>query len=232
MPTAPLPEPIEPRQLREDELLRLFCHHRDRGDHARAAEMWQHLAVRSHDRVVGLARTFRFPGGGALSPEDAADAAQNAYLRVVAMGGSFEGSAVGQFRAALHQCVHHTCMDLGRRELRHEVRRAGSLDERYDDDGEAGPYDEAIARHSREQEAFAAEDEHEEERRREAAETVAWAIAQVANDNYRAVLELTYRHQLAAEQIAERLGITIDNVYARRSRGVKQLEAILRDHRA
>jgi RNA polymerase sigma factor (sigma-70 family) len=138
---------------------------------------------------------------------------------------------VGQFRAALRQCVHNSCLDFGRKQLRHDRKRAGSLDERYDDSS-AGPYDEAIARHSLEREAIEAEARADEARTAYQEELVAWAIARIPNDNYRAVLELTYLERLSGEQIAERLGITNDNVYARRSRGQKQLEGILRDHQA
>jgi DNA-directed RNA polymerase specialized sigma24 family protein len=41
---------------------------------------------------------------------------------------------------------------------------------------------------------------------------------------------MTYLEGLSGDEIAERLNITADNVYARRSRGMKQLEKILRDH--
>ena len=57
----------------------------------------------------------------------------------------------------------------------------------------------------------------------------AWAIARVENDSHREVLEMTYLQKLAADEIADRLGISLDNVYARRSRGVKRLEEMLRD---
>ena len=60
----------------------------------------------------------------------------------------------------------------------------------------------------------------------------AWAIGEIANDNYREVLELTYLDQLPADAIAARLGISVENVYARRSRGLKELERILRDLRS
>ena len=43
---------------------------------------------------------------------------------------------------------------------------------------------------------------------------------------------MTYLHQIPAEAIAEQLGISMDNVYARRSRGVKELEKILRARRS
>jgi RNA polymerase sigma factor (sigma-70 family) len=217
--------------LREDELLRLFCHLRDRGDAARAAQMWEQLAIRNYDRVAMLVRSFQFDGGGRLAPDDRDDATQEAFLRLIAMGNSFRESALGQFRAALRQCVHNSCLDFGRKELRHERKRAGSLDERLDDSW-ASPYDEAIARFSIEQAAIAAEQEDDELRTARSLELVAWAIGQIANENYRIVLELTYLERLSGEQIAEHLGITNDNVYARRSRGQKQLEAILRDHQA
>jgi RNA polymerase sigma factor (sigma-70 family) len=217
--------------LREDELLRLFCHLRDRGDAARAAQMWEQLAIRSYDRVAMLVRSFQFAGGSRLAPDDRDDATQEAFLRLIAMGHSFRETAVGRFRAALRQCVNNSCLDFGRKELRHDRKRAGSLDERLDDSW-ASPYDDAIARFSIEQAAIAAEQEDDELRVARSAELVAWAIGQIANENYRTVLELTYLEQLSGEQIAERLCITNDIVYARRSRGQKQLEAILRDHQA
>jgi RNA polymerase sigma factor (sigma-70 family) len=72
----------------------------------------------------------------------------------------------------------------------------------------------------------------EEQSRQEAEGLVRWAIGRVRNDNYREVLELTYVAKLDGEQIAERLGITTDNVYQRRRRGVKELEKILRAPRS
>ena len=215
--------------LRDDELLNRFCHHRDRGELDRARELWERLAEASYDRVAQLVAAFRFPGGQPLALHDRADATQEAYLRVAAMGAGFRSDALGQFRAALSQCVTHTCLDYGRKELRHAQHAAGSLDERYDPDGEAGPYDAAIARYSLEREALEAEAAEDAERRAETHDLVAWAIARVENDRYREVLEMTLLRGLPADEIARRLGITMDNVYARRSRGVKRLEEILRD---
>jgi RNA polymerase sigma factor (sigma-70 family) len=218
------------RHLREDEILRLFCHHRDRGDFARARDLWEQLALRNFDRVAQLVKVFRFPAGERLAADDRPDATQEAFLRVISMGAGFREAALGQFRAALRQCVNNSCMDFGRKELRHQKHAGGSLDERYEDNDEASPYDAAIARHSREREAFAAEDLADDERLGEQTELVAWAIAQIENDNYREALHMTILEGLAADQIAERLNINLDNVYARRSRGMKQLEKILRDH--
>ncbi|MBX5442150.1 MAG: sigma-70 family RNA polymerase sigma factor [Solirubrobacteraceae bacterium] len=231
MTTASVPNPIESRRLREDELLRRYCHHRDRGDE-QALDVWRQLAIRSYDRVVALAKAFRFPGGERLAPEDAADAAHEAFLRVVTMGERFNGSSVGELRAAIHRCVQYACLDHGRRALRHRKRQAGSLDERHDGAPDDGPFAAAIARESLERAELAADAEADEERRRAAAGLVAWAIGRIRNENYRAVLQLTFVERLDAAAIAERLGITLDNVYARRRRGLKQLETILRDQRA
>ena len=148
------------------------------------------------------------------------------------MGAGFRKREIGQFYAALVTCVQNACMDFGRKELRHDKHAAGSLDETFEPDGEAGPYDAALAAYDaelREQADAAVETEHS---RREAEQLVAWAIGQVTNDNYREVLELTYLQKLSAEEIADQLGISPDNVYARRSRGGKELEKILRDLRS
>ena len=215
--------------LRDDELIRRFCEHRDRGDLERARELWEHLAIANFDRVQQLVKAFRFPGGQPLPVEDVPDAIQEAFLRVISMGASFRESALGQFRAALRQCITNACMDFGRKELRHARHAAGSLDEMYEPGVEAGPYDAAIARHSLERESLEAEAADDEQRSVDAHDLLAWAIARVENDSHREVLELTYLEGLAADEIADRLGITMDNLYARRSRGVKRLEEILRD---
>jgi DNA-directed RNA polymerase specialized sigma24 family protein len=44
------------------------------------------------------------------------------------------------------------------------------------------------------------------------------------------VLELTDLHKLSGEEVADRLGISVANVYQRRRRGYLELERILRDH--
>ena len=61
---------------------------------------------------------------------------------------------------------------------------------------------------------------------------ISWAISQVTNEKHREVLKLTYDEKLTAEEIAERLGISRDNAYQRRSRGLKELKKILDEHNA
>jgi RNA polymerase sigma factor (sigma-70 family) len=212
-------------------LLRRFAVERQRGRTAEAAQIWARLCESSFDRIKILCRGFRFPGGTGLPPDEAASAASEAYLRVVAMGASFRARELGQFRAAVVRVVHHTCMDFGRKELRHLKHAAGSLDAAYDDGGAGGPYDAALAAYDADLRARADDALREEQRRQEAEGLVHWAIGRVRNDGYRAVLELTYGDKLDGDAIAERLGITTDNVYQRRRRGLKEVEKILRGSR-
>jgi RNA polymerase sigma factor (sigma-70 family) len=214
-------------------LLRRYVVARERGRTAETAQIWERLTENNFDRITMLCRAFRFPGGGpGLPPDEVGSAASEAYLRVVAMGANFRERELGQFRAAVARTVHNTCMDYGRRELRHKRHAAGSLDSTWEPDGEGGPYDAVLAAYDADLRARADEALREEASRREAEGLVRWAIGRVGNDNYRAVLELTYIEKLDAAAIAERLNITPDNVYQRRRRGVKELEKILRAPRS
>ena len=134
--------PCEPDHL----LLRRFADARDRGDVELAAELWEQLAVNNFDRVRQIVKAFRFsPAAPACQTMSAAARRQEAYLRVIAMGANFREREVGQFYAALMTCVRNSCHDYGRKELRHDKRAAGSLDSTFEPDGEAGPFDKALA---------------------------------------------------------------------------------------
>lgn len=218
--------PPEPDHL----LLRRYVAARDRGDLQTAAEIWERLTLNNFDRIKQIVKAFRFsPGGKGLPKHEWGSAASEAYLRVVAMGANFEAREAGRFYAALVTCVQNSCRDYGRKELRHEKHAAGSVDKTFDPDGEAGPYDAALAARDAELRERATDAVEDERDRLEAEHLVGWAISQISNDNYREVLEMTYFHKLTAEEIADQLGISVDNVYARRSRGVKEMEKILRD---
>jgi RNA polymerase sigma factor (sigma-70 family) len=213
----------------DQSLLTSYHAARDMGDVRAAAATWERLAVQNFDRIKQTVNGFRFsPGGPKLPASEWGSAATEAYLRVQAMGGSFEKREVGQFYAALHTAVHPACLDYGRKELRHDKRSAGSIDKTYDPDGEAGPFDRALAAYDAQLRENAAEAREAEARRVGAEQLIAWAIGKVENDNYREVLEMTYIQKIPAEEISERLGISLANVYARRSRGLRELERILR----
>jgi RNA polymerase sigma factor (sigma-70 family) len=211
-------------------LLRRYAAARARGDRQSAAQVWEQLATNNFDRIQQVVKLFRFsPGGPRLPEHEWGSAASEAFMRVLAMGANFQGREAGQFYAALATCVQNSCRDYGRKELRHDKRKAGSIDTTFEPGGEAGPYDAALAAYDAALRQRSTDAVEEERGRLQAEHVAGWAIAQVPNDNYREVLEMTYLQKLAAEEIADRRGISVDNVYARRSRGVKELEKILGD---
>jgi RNA polymerase sigma factor (sigma-70 family) len=211
-------------------LLRRYAAARDRGAADEAGELWERLAVNNFDRVKQIVKAFRFsPGGRGIADHEHGSAASEAYLRVIAMGANFRKREAGQFYAALVTCVQNTCRDYGRAQLRHDKQAAGSIDARFAPDGDAGPFDKALAAYDAQLRAEASDAVDAEHGRTHAEQLVAWGIGQIANANYSEVLEMTYLDKLSADEIAAQLGISIENVYARRSRGVKELEKILRD---
>ena len=220
--------PSEPDHL----LLRRYVVARERGDDQEAARLWERLAVNNFDRITTLCKAFRFTGGTGLPPEEVGSAATEAYLRVIAMGASFREREVGQYRAAVYRTVHNSCLDYGRRELRHQRRKAGSIDATYEADGEAGPFDAALAAYDADRRAHAEEMLEDEARRQDAEALARWGIAQVRNDKHREVLVMTYLEKLDAAAIAARAGITLDNAYQRRRRGLTELERIFRAPRS
>jgi RNA polymerase sigma factor (sigma-70 family) len=221
--------PFEPDHV----LLGKFVDAHERGDLTAAADHWERLAVNNFDRVLSRVKAFRFsPGGPGIPADEHGSAASEAFLRVMAMSAAFRKREPGRFYAALNTCVEKTCLDFGRKELRHQKRSAGSLDQRYEAGGDAGPYDAALAAYDADLRRQTQEALEAEGSRQEAERLVAWGIAQIKNDNYREVLELTYLKKLSGEEIAERLGISHDNVYQRRRRGILELERILREHRS
>ena len=216
----------------DDFFIRRFARARDSGDDEAARQIWEDACVRKFDLVQGLARGHKFPGGQRLAAADAEDAVSEAMQRILKMGEKFRGTTGAEFRAAIKRAVWYSCMDTGRDVLAHEKHIGGSLDERYDDSAEAGPYDSAVERYLRERADLAADARSGEAESQRSIELVHWAIAQVTNESYRTVLELTLIDGLSGEEIASRLGIDLNNVYKRRERGLKKLEQILRDHRS
>jgi DNA-directed RNA polymerase specialized sigma24 family protein len=219
--------PFEPDRV----LLRRYHAATSRGDRAAAMEAWDRLFVNNYDRITQTIKIFRFsPGGRGIPEHEWGAAASAAYLRVRALGGKFRKQEIEAYYAAIVHTTQNSCMDFGRREFRHTKRTAGSLDERFDAESEVGRYDSALASWEAARRELSAENVIDELGKQSAESFVAWGIGQIKNANYREVLELTYIDELEADEIAERLGISMDNVYARRSRGVRGLGKILRDH--
>jgi len=200
------------------------------GDLTAAAEAWDELVINNFDRVKQTVKAFRFSAGSKGIPEfDQGSAVSEAFLRVQALGANFRKHEIEAFYAALAQTVRFACRDFGRKELRHDKRTAGSLDQRFDPESEVGPYSGALAAWEKARHEDAADRlAHELEQQRQE-DLIAWAISRINNDKHREVLELTFNDKLDAEAIAQHLAITKENAYQRRSRGWRELEKILRE---
>ena len=202
-----------------------------RGDLAAAAAAWDQLAEQNWDRIVQAVKLFRFSKASNKSiPEvDQGSAASYAYLRVRALGANFRKQEIEAYYAAIWNTAQFACRDFGRKDFRHTKRSAGSLDERFDPESEVGPYSGALAawENARRQDAADREVEARELQREES--LILWAIAQIKNPKHREVLELTYNETLSTDEIAKRLGISTENAYQRRSRGLRELKKILDD---
>src|SRR4051794_32603924 len=212
-------------------LLRRYHAAMSRGHKRAAMEAWDRLFVNNYDRITQTIKIFRFSAGGRGIPEyEWGAAASAAYLRVRALGAKFRKQEIEAYYAAIVHTTQNSCMASGRREFRHTKRTAGSIDQRFDAESEAGPYDAALASWEAARREQSAENVIDELHKHWAESFVAWGVSKIKNTNYREVLELTYIDMLEADEIAERLGISMDNVYARRSRGVRELGKILRDY--
>ena len=157
--------------------------------------------VRLYEKRV-LALTGRMCG----NPEDAAEAAQEAFLAAWQGLRNFRGES--SFSTWLYRLASNACVDL----LRREKRRGGTLsldDESLNLDLPAGrstPQDEVERRELREE---------------------IEAGLQALPPEYRQVLVLREMHQLRYEEIGSALGVDVGTVKSRISRGRKRLRIFL-----
>lgn len=148
-------------------------------------------------------RVFALANRMCGNPEDAAEAAQEAFLAAWRGLPAFRGEA--EFSTWLYRLTSNACVDLLRREGRH---RAASLDDGAMDLPDGGPSPQEAA-------------EQRELRRQIEAGLAALPI------EYRQVLILREIHQLRYEEIASVLKLDPGTVKSRISRGRKRLRGIL-----
>ena len=157
--------------------------------------------VRAYEKRV-FALTLRMCG----NPEDAAEAAQEAFLAVWQGLKFFRGES--SFSTWLYRLASNACVDLLRREGKRQA--AASLD-----DGELN-LDLPSSLPSPQEEA----------ERRELREQIGEGLRALPPE-YRAALVLREMHQLRYDEIGEALGLDIGTVKSRISRGRKKLRNFL-----
>jgi len=154
-------------------------------------------------RVLALTRRM------CKNPEDAAEAAQEAFLAAWQGLKSFRGES--SFSTWLYRLASNACVDLLRREGRRQA--AVSLD-----DGDMNLDIPALI-----------PSPQEEAERRELGEQIEAGLRALPPE-YRSVLVLREVHQLRYEEIAGALGMDLGTVKSRISRGRKRLRAFLLEH--
>jgi RNA polymerase sigma factor (sigma-70 family) len=209
--------------LKDDELVRLFAHARDKGDRDRAVEIWEEIVTRHFDRVIAMVSAWRYPGSGDRVQDKDRDEAVSLALWKVGkkLVDTFRGTTLPELRAAMKRAVDFACRDTLRRVAAYEKHQAGSLNESAGEDSNASRYEDELADDG----GFEAFDREQEQR--SAAERVAAALKKLP-DNMCQVLELTL-DGLDVPQIAAKLNTSKDNVYQLRSRGMKKLKEVLGD---
>jgi DNA-directed RNA polymerase specialized sigma24 family protein len=199
----------------EEEHVRRFVRARDRGDAAAMRLAWEELVVDFHDRMDGLVGATH---QGRLDDEEHELAVHLALAKFATnLLATFKGTSVGELVNATKRLAHGVCVDVQRASVRRHRHEGPSLDSGWDaaaDDGPTHAWDaeEATRLHARDEE------------RAEAREFVEWALPQLSDDRRR-VLELTL-HGAEIPEIMRELGVSRDNAYQLRSRGLKDLRAL------
>jgi RNA polymerase sigma factor (sigma-70 family) len=211
------------RHLRDEEIVRLLVLHRTRGDHARAKEAWDQLVVNVYDRIRTTVAAWRWQGKDVTIPrQEIEDVTQTAIIRVGGLMENFKGDVLPQFRAFAVTCARRTCQDWSRKEMRHDMGLAGSIDDRVEGDEQArGRFDPDLAREAERRAAREAE-------QLEAQDMLDRAFPLIPNEDMRVVLQMTL-DKVPAEEIAAHLDTSVDNVYQLRRRGLKKLREVLGD---
>jgi DNA-directed RNA polymerase specialized sigma24 family protein len=201
--------------LRDEELLRRFVACREVSDGDGALHWWGKLVEANFDRVRGMVdlRARRY----GLSADERQEAVQQALVKLWRnMVRSFEGTTMGEWVNSTRALVEFTCKDVQRTGAKRTRRETG--------------FDTTAADAERANPAWKGDEAAHQRRRRddektEAAGFVAWGLQQIDDDRRRLVLERTL-DGVPAEDIAAELDVSMANLYAIRSRAVKDLSKL------
>jgi hypothetical protein len=199
----------------EDEHLRRFVAARERGDRAEMRRWWEELVIDFFPRMDGFVAVAHM---GRLDDEEHELAVELSMVRFARrLIDTFEGVSIGQLVNACRTLARGICIDVQREAVRRRGHEGPSLDDGWDADAEDRPTatweaDEAMRR-------FEAA-----ERSADIRDFLGWALPQVGADRRR-VVELTF-HGAAVAEIIEELGVTRDNAYQLRCRGLRDLQAL------
>lgn len=208
------------RQVSTDYLLRRVARARAAGDVGPARPEWEICVVRATARVRAVVGAYRAPGGDRIPLADRDAVVYAALERAIRrMINTLDKFNERSFSAAMARCAERACQDYIRSVGAYERGLGGSLDEPAFEDATGGRYDQVVARLSAEQ-ARADEDT------RGAAERLEDALGRMSNPRRREAVELRCDGH-ATEEIADRLGVSVDNAYQLVSRGLRDLRGLM-----
>jgi DNA-directed RNA polymerase specialized sigma24 family protein len=198
--------------LRDEELLRRFVACREAGDGDGALHWWGKLVETKFD-LVRVMVDRRAPRYG-FSTDEREEAVQAALVKLWRnMARSFHGTTMGEWVNSTKSLVEVVCMDVQRKAAKRTERETSF------DVGAQEPHPEWKG------DARADEVHRRDAEKAEAAGFVAWAMPQIDDERRRHVLERTL-DGVPAEDIAAELDVSMANLYAIRSRGVKDLRRL------
>lgn len=182
---------------------------------------WEDLLTTEWGRVRERIRRYENPvlPKGRIPVDDHDDVAHDAFLRLHTWL-KLQGSSIGEARAIINQNLTWQIGDYVDRHVREDRRRAGSFDETAPGEDVAAPF---AVRAEEEASAKAPDGFRAAEARSQLLQGL-----RALDDNKREVVELMIGGWSASD-VADRLGITRDNVYQLNKRGMDQLRAALGD---
>lgn len=200
----------------DDEHLRRFVAARTAGDTDAMRVCWEELVITIFDRMDGLVAAAH---KGRLNDDEHDQAVSLALSRFTfRLIHTFEGVSMGELVNATKTLASFICMDVQRASM---ANRTVSLDHGWDadeDGGSSSAWEAAesqrrfeLDEHTRDMDAF-----------RDA------ALAQLP-PRQREVVDLTFQGA-EIDEICDQLDLTRDNAYQLRSRGLRKLAQLLRDH--
>ena len=167
-------------------------------------EWWNKLVVDFYDRIDGFVAAAH---KGRLDDDEHDTAVALAMTRFAhRLIWTFAGVSMGELVNATKTLARQICIDVQRKAVRDHRLEGPSLDE---PERPAWERDESERRYD------------DEQRAAEARDYIEWALPQI-DENRRRVLELTL-YGAEIPEITQELGITRENAYQRRSRGLKDL---------
>lgn len=178
---------------------------------AQVAGCMDELLARYEARVQACARRM------ALDRDQAEEAVQETFLRVVSSLASFQGRSA--FSTWLYRLAHNTCIDLfrrGTRDARRQVPVAHGADSSVEDPLQALP---------------AADGDPQAELDAQVQECYLGQALAKLPPSYREIVRLRLGEGRSSEEVARMLGTTVDAVKAKLRRARQQLRAILLERR-